>query len=74
MATTAMRSSGAIIFCLAASATAAQLPNVLSKDVVIIGGGASGSYAAVRLRDDYGKNIALVEMNDKLVSKFHTTI
>lgn len=44
------------------------MPNVLFKDVAIIGGGASGAYAAVRLRDDFGKSIALVEKEDRLVS------
>ncbi|KAK9445379.1 amine oxidase [Metarhizium brunneum] len=42
------------------------LPNVLFKDVVIVGGGASGSYAAVRLREDFGKSITLVEKDEIL--------
>lgn len=46
-----------------------QLPDVLVKDIVIIGGGASGAYASVRLRDDFGKSVAIVEMQDRLVSK-----
>ena len=50
-------------------ASALQLPAIINRDVVIIGGGASGAYAAVRLRDDYGKSIALVEMREGLVSK-----
>ena len=66
-----MRFLVAAILCLATSVTARYLPKVLKKDVVIIGGGASGSYAAVRLRDDYGKSIALVEMQDKLVALYH---
>lgn len=66
-----MRFLVATLLCLATSVTARHLPNVLNKDVVIIGGGASGSYAAVRLRDDYGKSIALVEMQDKLVALYH---
>ena len=40
----------------------------IQKDVVIIGGGASGAYAAVRLKEDYGKSILLVEKQDILVS------
>lgn len=68
---TTMRFLATTIFCLAAGVTAVKLPRVLSKDVVIIGGGASGSYAAVRLRDDYGKSIVLVEKQDKLVSGSH---
>jgi pyruvate/2-oxoglutarate dehydrogenase complex dihydrolipoamide dehydrogenase (E3) component len=49
--------------------TRSQLSDVLVKDVVIIGGGASGAYAGVRLRDDFGKSVAIVEMQDRLVSK-----
>lgn len=42
--------------------------NILHRDVVVIGGGASGAYAAVRLRDDLNKSIALIEKQDILVS------
>jgi succinate dehydrogenase/fumarate reductase flavoprotein subunit len=35
---------------------------------VVIGGGASGAYAAVRLRDDFNKSIALIEKQSILVS------
>ena len=41
--------------------------DVIHKDVVIIGGGASGTYAAVRLREDYNKSIVVVEKDDHLV-------
>lgn len=58
----------ASLLCLAATASAFHFPNILVKDVAVIGGGASGAYAAVRLRDDYGKSIALVEKEDQLVS------
>ena len=44
-------------------------PNVFYKDVVVVGGGASGAYAAVRIRDDFGKSIARIEKQDILVSK-----
>ncbi|KAJ6437309.1 FAD dependent oxidoreductase [Purpureocillium lavendulum] len=40
---------------------------VIFKDVAIIGGGASGSYAAVRIREDFGKSVALIEKKDRLV-------
>ena len=40
------------------------------KDVVILGGGASGSHAAVRLREDYNKSIIIVEKQANLVCFF----
>lgn len=40
---------------------------IIERDVVIIGGGASGSHAAVRLREDFGKSIVIVEKQDNLV-------
>ncbi|RYP15563.1 hypothetical protein DL765_005601 [Monosporascus sp. GIB2] len=40
--------------------------SVVTKDVVILGGGASGSHAAVRLRDDYGKSVVVVEKEERL--------
>ncbi|KAF9889691.1 hypothetical protein FE257_006997 [Aspergillus nanangensis] len=57
------------ILSLVASASlvsASSRHETLYKDVVIVGGGASGAYAAVRLRDDYGKSIALIEKQDIL--------
>lgn len=39
----------------------------IAKDIVIVGGGASGAYAAFRLREDYGKSIALIEKQGALV-------
>ena len=46
-------------------------PQILVKDVAIVGGGSSGAYAAVRLRDDYKKSVALIEKADHLVSHHH---
>jgi heterodisulfide reductase subunit A-like polyferredoxin len=40
------------------------------KDVAIIGGGASGSYSAVRLREDYGVSVILIEKDTRLVSTY----
>ncbi|KAH8896532.1 FAD/NAD(P)-binding domain-containing protein [Thozetella sp. PMI_491] len=35
--------------------------DVIEKDVVIVGGGAAGSHAAVRLREDFNKSVILIE-------------
>lgn len=43
------------------------LPDIIARDVAIIGGGASGAYAAIRLKEDYGKSIVLVEKAGRLV-------
>lgn len=49
---------------------AAAGPNVrtIRKDVAIIGGGASGVYAAIKLKDHYGKSVLIVEREKRLVS------
>ena len=39
----------------------------ITKDVVILGGGASGAYAAFKLREDFKKSVLLVEKQDHLV-------
>ncbi|CAM1508821.1 Fc.00g025600.m01.CDS01 [Cosmosporella sp. VM-42] len=51
---------------LVATVICAVSASKIQKDVVIIGGGASGAYAAVRLKEDYGKSILLVEKQDIL--------
>lgn len=45
----------------------AAAPRTIYKDVVILGGGASGSHAAVRLREDFNKSIIIVEKQNNLV-------
>lgn len=45
----------------------AEHHGVINTDVAILGGGASGTYAAVRLREDYGKCILLIEKEPILV-------
>ena len=40
---------------------------IIRKYVAIIGGGASGTYAAVRLREDYNTSIIVIEEMDRLV-------
>jgi FAD dependent oxidoreductase len=52
----------------AGSAAIVTALDVVAKDVVVIGGGASGAYAAFRLREDYGQSIALIEKEETLVS------
>lgn len=39
----------------------------IDTDIAIIGGGGSGAYAAVRLREDFGKKIVVVEKQNRLV-------
>jgi len=54
----------------AASLTEAFLfPDILVKDVVIIGGGGSGAHAALRLKEDFKQDIVVVEKKDHLVSR-----
>lgn len=36
-------------------------------DVAVVGGGAGGAYAAVRLKEDYGKSIVLIEKEKRMV-------
>lgn len=43
-------------------------------DVLIVGGGATGAYAAVRLREDYKKSVLVVEKSNRLVSKGLVTL
>lgn len=39
---------------------------IIERDVAIIGGGASGTYAAVRLREDFNTSIIVIEPKDRL--------
>lgn len=56
------------LFGVAAAAATRNGGNAaVDVDIAIIGGGASGAYAAVRLREDFGKNIVVVEKQDRLV-------
>ncbi|KAJ5184047.1 hypothetical protein N7492_001663 [Penicillium capsulatum] len=45
---------------------------ILIRDVLIVGGGASGTYAAVRLQQDFNKSIVLVEQKSILGGHTHT--
>ncbi|KAF1842662.1 FAD/NAD(P)-binding domain-containing protein [Cucurbitaria berberidis CBS 394.84] len=54
-----------LLFVLQAASTLAgrKVPEstVLTTDVAIVGGGASGTYAAIRLREDFNTSIVLIE-------------
>jgi ribulose 1,5-bisphosphate synthetase/thiazole synthase len=64
--TSTLRLAGGLI--AAATVVAANwLPEIITRDVAIIGGGASGAYAAVRLKEDLNKSIVLVEKANGLV-------
>lgn len=66
-------SSGLLALSAISSAFAAldasnfKLFEVVEKDVVIIGGGATGAHAAVRLREDYKKSVFVIEKDSVLV-------
>jgi heterodisulfide reductase subunit A-like polyferredoxin len=56
----------------AAVATEASLPNsiasrIVVRKVAIIGGGASGSHAALRLKEDFGHSVVVIEKENHLV-------
>ncbi|KFX98706.1 hypothetical protein V490_02160 [Pseudogymnoascus sp. VKM F-3557] len=52
-------------------ATSYSSSNVIMRDAVIIGGGATGTYAAIKLRD-MGKTVVLVERNGRLGGQAET--
>ncbi|CAM3790985.1 FAD-dependent oxidoreductase [Kibdelosporangium persicum] len=54
--------AAAVVGPLPANASGSR---VIERDVCVLGGGASGSYAAVRLRD-LGRSVVLVERKDRL--------
>lgn len=40
--------------------------DIITRDIAIIGGGATGTYAAVRLREDLNRSVVIVEKTDRL--------
>lgn len=65
-----MKITAAAVFIAAAVTASNERATVktITRDVAIIGGGASGAYSAVRLREDFGVSILLIEKDDRLVS------
>ena len=64
---------GSVFFTLALGSLAHTIDeskfkpeDIITRDVAVVGGGASGTYAAVRLKDQ-GKTVALIERDDHLV-------
>jgi ribulose 1,5-bisphosphate synthetase/thiazole synthase len=57
-----------ILFTCFQGAFAKPKPVYHEVDVAIVGGGATGAYAAVRLREDYGKSVLVIEKQNRLVS------
>ncbi|MGX6606694.1 NAD(P)-binding protein [Micromonosporaceae bacterium Da 78-11] len=55
----------------AVAAESVSASNIITRDVAIIGGGATGTYSAIRLRD-LGKSVVVVETNDRLGGHTHT--
>ncbi|CAG8960705.1 hypothetical protein HYFRA_00013474 [Hymenoscyphus fraxineus] len=53
-------------FCTLFSIAAAAVSRIIYKDVAILGGGASGSHAAVRLREDFNRSIIIIERQENL--------
>src|SRR6478735_626626 len=43
-------------------------------DVAVVGGGGSGGYAAVQLRENYGKKIVVIEKQKQLVRRIHNLL
>lgn len=48
--------------------------HIIEKDIAILGAGASGTYAAVRLREDYNNSIVVIEKNDHIGGHVNTYI
>jgi Flavin containing amine oxidoreductase len=57
--------AGSGMAAVAGAPAAAASTNVLRRDVCVIGGGSSGTYTAVRLRD-LGRSVVVVESQDRL--------
>jgi len=68
-----VQQSSLLFFAITVSAALATIDerdfapsNIITKDVAVIGGGAAGAYASVRLREDHNISIALIELESEL--------
>jgi heterodisulfide reductase subunit A-like polyferredoxin len=64
-----LRSLLCISNVLFAGGILAEKSRVIEKDVIVIGAGAAGAHAAVRLRD-MGQKVVVIEKEDTIVRKF----
>ena len=71
----AMRAAGSLL-AVASLAVAApgSLPqsiatSTVTVDIAIVGAGASGAYAAIRLKEDFNKSIAIIDKASDLVRR-----
>lgn len=67
-----MKTAGSLLAVASLAVAAPALPqsiasNTINVDVAIVGAGASGAYAAIRLKEDFGKTIAVIEKAEALV-------
>jgi len=67
-----MRAAGSLLAVASLAVAAPALSQsaaskTINVDVAIVGAGASGAYAAIRLKEDFGKTIAVIEKSDALV-------
>lgn len=57
----------ALLAYLVSNAAYAQEAGTIDVDIAIVGGGATGAYAAVRLREDFNKTVVVIEKQNRLV-------
>ncbi|KUL82139.1 hypothetical protein ZTR_10699 [Talaromyces verruculosus] len=62
------------IFATSSLGSATPITQTFTRDVVVVGGGAGGAYAAARLSADYGKSVALIEKVGRLGGAVDTWI
>ncbi|KAJ5371521.1 uncharacterized protein N7496_007613 [Penicillium cataractarum] len=64
------------VLCLSDVSSAIKLrfdsADVIVRDIAVVGGGASGTYAAIRLQQDFNKSVVVVEREKTLGGHTHT--